>query len=283
MLLRRLARRKTSLIAFLFLILVVLIAIGAPLIVRGNLDDQNLGQRLKPPGFHDDSGKVYTLGTDQLGRDLVPRLIYGARVSLLVGLSSVTLGGGIGLVLGLISGFYGGKVDAFIMRIADIQLAFPFLLLALALVSILGPSLLNVILVLSLTSWISYAKVIRGAVLSVRNREFVEAARALGATGGRIIRQHVLPNVFSSFLVIASCEAAALIIAESSLSYLGLGVPTSVPTWGGMLADGREYITDAWWIALVPGLTLMATALSFNILGDGARDALDPTQRNNRK
>jgi peptide/nickel transport system permease protein len=282
MLLRRLARRKTSLIAFLFLILVALIAILAPVIAPGNLDDQNLGQRLKPPGFHDDSGRVYSLGTDQLGRDLVPRLIYGARVSLLVGLSSVTVGGGIGLVLGLISGFYGGKVDAFIMRIADVQLAFPFLLLALALVSILGPSLLNVILVLSLTSWISYAKVIRGAVLSVRNREFVEAARALGATGGRIIRQHVLPNVFSSFLVIASCEAAALIIAESSLSYLGLGVPTSVPTWGGMLADGREYITDAWWIALVPGLTLMVTALSFNILGDGARDALDPTQRNNR-
>jgi peptide/nickel transport system permease protein len=282
MLLRRLARRKTSLIAFFFLILIALIATLAPVIAPGNLDDQNLGQRLKPPGFHDDAGKVYTLGTDQLGRDLLPRLIYGARVSLLVGLSSVTVGGGIGLVLGLISGFYGGKVDAFIMRVADVQLAFPFLLLALALVSILGPSLFNVILVLSLTSWISYAKVIRGAVLSVRNREFVEAARALGATGGRIIRQHVLPNVFSSFLVIASCEAAALIIAESSLSYLGLGVPTSVPTWGGMLADGREYITDAWWIALVPGLTLMATALSFNILGDGARDALDPTQRNNR-
>jgi peptide/nickel transport system permease protein len=192
----------------------------------------------------------------------------------------VVVGGGIGLLIGLASGFFGGRVDVWLMRLADIQLAFPFLLLALALVSILGPGLFNVILVLALTSWISYAKVIRGAVLSVRNREFVEAGRALGASSTRIILRHIMPNVFSSFLVVASFQAAAMIIAESSLSYLGLGVPTSVPTWGGMLADGREYITDAWWIAMVPGIALMVTALSFNLLGDGLRDALDPALKN---
>lgn len=280
--LRRLARRKSSFVAFLVLILIMLTALFAPVIAPGDLDDQDLSQRLKPPGFRGEAGKVYLIGTDHLGRDLLPRLIHGSRVSLLVGLASVVVGGGVGLALGLIAGTYGGRLDTWIMRVADVQLAFPFLLLALALVSILGPGLMNVILVLSLTSWISYAKVIRGAVLSVRNREYVEAGRALGATTAWIIWRHILPNVFSSFLVIASFQAASNIIAESSLSYLGLGVPTTVPTWGGMLADGREYITDAWWIALIPGLTLMVTALSFNMLGDGARDALDPTLKNIR-
>jgi peptide/nickel transport system permease protein len=170
-------------------------------------------------------------------------------------------------------------VDSVIQRVADMQLAFPFFLLAMAFVSILGPGLFNVIVVLSITSWISYAKVIRGATLAVRNREFVEASRAIGATNLRIMRNDILPNVFSPFLVLASFQAAALIIAEASLSFLGFGVPAAMPTWGGMLADGREYVADAWWIALIPGLALMITALSFNLLGDGLRDALDPTQR----
>ena len=278
--LRRLARRKMSVFGFFFLACVVVVALLAPVIAPGNRDDQNLMQRLKPPGWKDDAGHVFILGTDQLGRDVLPRLIYGSRVSLMVGGAAVVAGGGIGLLAGLVSGYFGGKLDAVIMRIADIQLAFPFLLLAMAMVSILGPGLLNVIIVLALTSWISYAKVVRATTLGVRSRDFVQAGRALGATDLRIIFKHVLPNVFSSFLVIASFEAASMIIAESALSYLGLGVSTGIPTWGGMLADGREYITDAWWICLIPGVALMLTALSLNLLGDGLRDALDPTQRN---
>jgi peptide/nickel transport system permease protein len=169
------------------------------------------------------------------------------------------------------------------MRFTDMQLAFPFLLLALALVSILGPGIFNVILVLALTSWIHYAKVIRGDVLQIRNREYIQAAVALGIPNRRIILRHILPNVFSSFLVVASFQVAALIIAESSLSYLGLGVPTSVPTWGSMLADGREYVTDAWWLSVLPGLGIMLAALSFNVLGDGLRDIMDPTQRSSKR
>lgn len=282
-LLRALIRKPPTAIAAAILLLLILAALFAPFIAPGDIDAQELGRRLKPPGWTDESGAIYWAGTDHLGRDIALRLIHGARISLLVGALAVVIGGGLGLTLGLIAGFYGGKVDAAIMRFTDMQLAFPFLLLALALVTILGPGIFNVILVLSITSWINYAKVIRGDVLQVRNQEYVQAAVALGLPTARVILRHVLPNVLSSFLVIASFQVAALIIAESSLSYLGLGVPINVPTWGGMLADGREYVTDAWWLSVLPGVAIMLAALSFNILGDGLRDLMDPTQRTSRR
>jgi peptide/nickel transport system permease protein len=273
---RRLTRRQASLVALVILVAVTVAALLGPSLTPGDPHGQHLGSRLKEPGWADDDGVHHWLGTDQLGRDVLARLVAGSRLSLLVGLAAVAGGGLLGLGLGLVSGYFGGRMDAVIMRLADIQLAFPFLLVALALVSILGPSLWNIILVLSLTSWINYAKVVRGEVLGVRKREYVEAVRTIGASPWRIIARHILPNVLSPFLVIASFQVAALIIAESSLSYLGLGVPTGTPTWGGMLADGREYVADAWWVAIFPGLAIMLTALSFNLLGDGIRDALDP-------
>jgi len=282
-LLRALLRKPPTAIASLILLLLVMVALLAPILAPGDIDAQDLGRRLKPPGWSDEAGEIYWAGTDHLGRDIALRLIHGSRISLLVGMLAVVFGGGFGLTLGLIAGFYGGKVDAAIMRFTDMQLAFPFLLLALALVTILGPGIANVILVLSLTSWINYAKVIRGDVLQVRHQEYIQAAVALGLPTGRILLRHVLPNVLSSFLVVASFQVAALIIAESSLSYLGLGVPIDTPTWGGMLADGREYVSDAWWLSVLPGVAIMLAALSFNILGDGLRDLMDPTLRTSRR
>jgi len=273
--------RARPMFAFATFVLITLIvtALLAPWLTHGSVEAQSLSSRLKPPGWVDASGRTYLVGTDHLGRDVLARLIYGSRLSLAVGILAVAFGGTVGLVLGLISGYYGGKVDVAIMRFTDMQLAFPFMLLALALVTILGPSVMNVILVLAITSWIVYAKVVRGDVLQLRNREFIEAARVLGIPDRRIIFRHILPNIFSSFLVVASFQVAALIIAESSLSFLGLGVPSNIPTWGTMLADGREYVRDAWWMSVFPGVAIMLAALSFNLLGDGLRDLLDPTMR----
>ncbi len=276
--------RARPMFAFAILVLAILVttALLAPWLTQGRGEAQNLFARLKPPGWADPKGVVHLAGTDHLGRDVFARLIQGSRLSLAVGTLAVVFGGSVGLVLGLISGYYGGRVDAVIMRFTDMQLAFPFMLLALALVTILGPSVTNVILVLAITSWITYAKVVRGDVLQLRKREFIEAARVLGIPDRRIIFRHILPNVFSSFLVVASFQVAALIIAESSLSFLGLGVPSSIPTWGSMLADGREYVRDAWWLSVFPGVGIMLAALSFNLLGDGLRDLLDPTMRASR-
>jgi peptide/nickel transport system permease protein len=280
---RAIAKRPVTLVACLVLLALALIAIFAPVLAPGDIDAQDLGRRLKPPLWADGDGVRYFAGTDHLGRDIAARLIHGSRISLMVGILAVAFGGVFGLTLGLFAGFYGGRLDSLIMRFTDMQLAFPFLLLALALVAILGQSVTNVILVLALTSWIHYAKVIRGDVLQIRNREYIQAAIALGIPTWQVILRHVLPNVFSSFLVVASFQVANVIIAESSLSYLGLGVPTSVPTWGSMLADGREYVTDAWWLSVFPGVAIMLAALSFNLLGDGLRDVLDPTQRTSRR
>lgn len=278
-----LRHRPMFVLALVVLLLLVLAAVLAPLIVSGNIETQNIFNRLKPPLWVDAKGAMHLAGTDHLGRDVFGRLIYGSRISLLVGIVAVAFGGSVGLLLGLLAGYYGGFLDSAIMRFTDMQLAFPFLLLALALVTILGPSIFNVILVLALTSWINYAKVVRGDVLQLRGREFVQAARVLGIPRYRIIFRHILPNVMSSFLVVASFQVAALIIAESSLSFLGLGVPNSIPTWGTMLADGREYVRDAWWLAVFPGVAIMLAALSFNIIGDGLRDLLDPTIRSSAR
>ncbi|QOK29892.1 ABC transporter permease (plasmid) [Cytobacillus oceanisediminis] len=273
---KQLCRRKTALVGLCFLVFVIVAAFFAPLLVPMDPLNQDITSRLKPPGWTNADGETHLLGTDQLGRDVLSRIIYGSRVSIMVAVGAVAIGGTIGLIVGLVSGYSGGWIDSVLMRLVDMQLAFPFLLLALTMVAILGPSIMNVVLVLSITSWISYAKIVRSSVLSVKYLEYVEAAKAAGTSQIEILFRHIFPNVISPFIVVASFQVATLIIAESSLSFLGLGVPASQPTWGSMLADGREYMTDAWWIAIYPGIMLMLVAMSANLFGDGLRDALDP-------
>ena len=231
---------------------------------------------LKPPGFTDVNGNFYLLGTDQQGRDVLSRVIWGSRVSLIVGIAAVFLSGCIGVTLGMIAGFFGGIVDTIISRIIDSALSIPFILLALSMVAILGPSLQNVILAIAVRTWIVYARVIRGTVLSVKENEFVLGARAVGSGTTRIMFRHILPNVLSPAIVIGTLYLGRMIIIESALSFLGVGVPPPTPTWGGMLAHGREFLETAWWIAFFPGVILMITVLSVNLLGDWLRDELNP-------
>lgn len=239
----------------------------------------NVRNRLQPPLWADLQGKIHLLGTDPLGRDIASRLIYGTRVSLMVGLASVIIGGFLGLVLGLISGYYGGLLDDIIMRLGDIQLAFPSILLYVAVLAVMGSSVLNIIIVLGFTGWIQYARIIRGQVMSLRETEFVLAARAIGANNFIILTRHILSHTLSPLIVIASFAVANNILIESSLSFLGLGVPPAIPSWGMMLAEGREYIRQAWWPVTFPGLAIMVTILSINLLGDALRDYLDPRVR----
>lgn len=216
------------------------------------------------------------LGTDNLGRDILSRTIYGARVSLVVGVAAALLAGSIGVLLGLLAGYLGGWCDALVGRLADIQQAIPFLILAIAVAVILGPSLTNVVLVLAVTAWVNYFRVVRAEVLTVRESLLVDAARTLGASGPRIVLRHVLPNVSASIIVIASLMVANMIIFEASLSFLGLGVPPPTPTWGRMVYDGVQYVDSAWWLSLFPGLAIVLTVLAINLVGDWLRDALDP-------
>jgi peptide/nickel transport system permease protein len=274
--LRRLIRRRTALFGLVVFAAVVLAALLAPLLAPYDPLVQDIGQRLKPPGWVGPQGRAHWLGTDHLGRDILGRILYGARIALVVGLAAVAIAGTLGLVIGLVSGYFGGWVDDLFMRLADIQLAFPFILLALAVIGVLGPSLRNIIAVVGVSGWVVYARIVRGEVLSLREREFVQAARAVGSPPGRVIVRHVVPNAFTPWLVIATLDMARVIIVESALSFLGLGVPPPTPTWGAMLADGRVYMSTAWWLATFPGLAILVTVLGINLLGDGLRDTLDP-------
>ncbi|HXD97839.1 MAG TPA: ABC transporter permease [Candidatus Acidoferrum sp.] len=275
--LRRLAARRTALFGLVVVAIVVLTAVAAPLLSPFDPIEQDLGdRRLKEPGFRDAAGALHPLGTDHLGRDLMARVIYGARPALLVGFAAVAISGLIGMAAGLVSGYFGGRMDDLLMRLADIQLAFPFILLAIAVIGVLGPSLKTIIVVIGVSSWVVYARIVRGAVLTLREREFVQAALALGGGDGRVLLHHILPNVFTPWLVVATLDMARVIVIESALSFLGLGVQPPAPTWGGMLADGRVYISTAWWLATFPGLAILVTVLGINLFGDGLRDTLDP-------
>ena len=275
-LLRRLIRRRTALFGLAVVAGVVLTALFAPVLSPFDPLEQEISQRLKEPGWQDARGRVHALGTDHLGRDILARIIYGSRIALMVGLSAVLISGVLGMAIGLCAGYFGGRVDDFFMRLADIQLAFPFILLAIAVIGVLGPSLRNIIVVIGVSSWVVYARVVRGEVLSIREREFVQAAIALGSLDGRILLRHVLPNAFTPWLVVATLDMARVIVIESALSFLGLGVQPPTPTWGGMLADGRVYLSTAWWLATFPGLAILITVLGINLFGDGLRDTLDP-------
>jgi peptide/nickel transport system permease protein len=272
----RLARRRTALFGVVVVALVLATALSAPWLSPFDHLAQDIGNRLKPPGWRDATGALHPLGTDHLGRDLLARVIFGAQPALLVASAAVLISGMLGMAAGLLGGYFGGRVDDVLMRLADVQLAFPFILLAIAVIGVLGPSLPTIIVVIGVSSWVVYARVVRGAVLTLREREFVQAAHALGGGDGRIVVRHILPNAFAPWLVVATLDMARVIVIESALSFLGLGVQPPAPTWGGMLADGRVYITTAWWLATFPGLAILVTVLGINLFGDGLRDTLDP-------
>jgi peptide/nickel transport system permease protein len=275
--LARSIRRYGKLIFGAALVLAVIaVAALAPVLSRHDPNRVNLMARLTPPAWEAEGNAKNLLGTDQLGRDLLTRIMYGARISLAVGVISVLTSCLLGTLLGVIAGYHGGRLDSLIMRLTDIQMALPFILLALLVVAMLGPSLTNVIVVFTVTAWYVYARVARASALSIRENQYVEAARALGAADFRILLRHVLPFLISPLVVTSSFEAARIITTEAALGFLGLGVPPPHASWGNMLSDGREYIQDAWWISTFPGLALLVAVLGINILGDALRDILDP-------
>jgi ABC-type dipeptide/oligopeptide/nickel transport system permease subunit len=236
----------------------------------------DIRHRLAPPAWMAGGSADHLLGTDQVGRDLLSRVIYGGRVSLVIGVSAVFISASIGVLLGLAAGYFGGRSDWAIMTLVNVMLTFPFVLFALAIIAVLGPSLLNMIIVLGVADWPLYARVIRAETLSIREREFVVAGRALGMSHARVIFRQILPNLMSAIVVIATLQVARVIILESFLSFLGLGIQPPTPAWGNMLGEGRVYMLNSWWIAAFPGLAIFATTLVINLMGNALRDWLDP-------
>jgi peptide/nickel transport system permease protein len=253
----------------------MVVAIGASVIAPHNPYTQNLDQRLLPPVWADGTF-THVLGTDQLGRDLLSRLMFGAQVSLAVGVASVLIAGIIGVLAGIVAGFYGGLVDEVLMRLADLRLALPFILLVIAVIAVFGPGLYKIVVILGLTGWVLYARVVRAEVLSLKERDFIVAARGLGASDSWVMLRHILPNTIASAVVLGSLELAQMVVAESALSFLGLGVQLPTPSWGNMLGESRDYILSNWWLATFPGIAIALTAVSANLVGDWLRDLLDP-------
>ena len=277
---RVMVEARWPVLAMVILLATAIAAAFGPALAPFDPNRQNLILRLADPMSSGPDGSVFWLGSDVLGRDVLTRLLYGARVSLLVGIAAIGVGGTIGIVAGLLSGYFGGWVDDLIMRLGDIQLAFPFILLAIMFLVVLGSGIWNLILVLGVGQWVTYARIVRADTLSLREKEFVEAARALGDSTTSIIFRTILPNILAPLTVIASFNVASVILSEAALSFLGLGVPPSVPTWGSMLAESRDtLVANKWWLAVFPGVAIVLTVLSFNILGDWLRDFLDPRLR----
>ncbi len=277
---RVMVEARWPVLAMVILLATAIAAAFGPALAPFDPNRQNLVLRLADPMSSGPDGSVFWLGSDVLGRDVLTRLLYGARVSLLVGIAAIGVGGTIGIVAGLLSGYFGGWVDDLIMRLGDIQLAFPFILLAIMFLVVLGSGIWNLILVLGVGQWVTYARIVRADTLSLREKEFVEAARALGDSTTSIIFRTILPNILAPLTVIASFNVASVILSEAALSFLGLGVPPSVPTWGSMLAESRDtLVANKWWLAVFPGVAIVLTVLSFNILGDWLRDFLDPRLR----
>jgi peptide/nickel transport system permease protein len=265
--------------AIAFVAVLLLTAAAAPLIAPQDPERQSLRMRLKAPTMDGADGRAHLLGTDHLGRDVLSRVIFGSRVSLLIGFAAVAVGSLVGATLGIVAGYRGGWLDTVIMTVADAQLAFPFILLAIGIIAVLGPSFPTLVVVVGLSGWMTYARVLRAQVLVLRSREFVDAIHGLGGSAVRIILRHILPNVMGSLVVIATLELARAIVLEATLSFLGLGVQPPIPAWGGMIYEGREYLDSAWWISISPGVVLMLTSLVVSRLGDWLRDVLDPTLR----
>ena len=264
----------------ILLFLVVIPAVFAPWVAPHEPFQGNLSNRLTPPVWQAGGTMEHILGTDKLGRDMLSRIIYGARISLTVSLIAIFVGGIIGTVLGLISGYFGGRTDAVIMRLVDISLALPTILLALVLVAVVGPSFGTVITVLVVLLWARYARLVRGETLAIKELDFIARARVAGASAPRIMLKYIYPNVVNSLIVLATLQVGYVILFESSLSFLGAGLPRAEPAWGVMVADGRELIVTAWWVSMFPGIAIMLTVLALNLLGDWLRDHLDPKLRN---
>ena len=280
-LLRALVRERLCLAAAIFLVVIVSGAVAANVLVGLGLSDPHLPNiilRNSPPGFARD-GSFHILGTDQLGRDMLSRILFGARVSLSVGLATVVISGIIGVLVGLLAGFYRGKVDDLLMRLVDVQTGFPSLLLALVVLYSAGPGFQNVILVLALTRWMVIARVTRAMTLSLREAPFIEAGKVLGASDRRLMFGHLLPNMISPILVLCTLEFARAMLSEAALSFLGVGIQPPEASWGLMLSQGREYITTAWWLVALPGLAIVLTTLSVNLLAIWLRGITDPVQR----
>ncbi|WP_353476152.1 ABC transporter permease (plasmid) [Salipiger sp. H15] len=276
--LRRFLESRLAGLGLLLLVAIILCALFAAVLAPYDPQAQNILMRLKPPMWEGRDG-LHLLGTDALGRDILSRLLYGARISLLVGAASVVIAGLLGVAMGLLAGYEPRIAGRVLMAVTDVQLAIPFLVLALAVAAVVGSSLFNIIVILGLTNWVQYTRVVRAEALALREREFVQAAQTLGLGATRILLRHLLPNVMSTVIVISSLLVAKMILFESSLSFLGLGVPNSTPTWGTMIADGRDYISHAWWVATFPGIAIFVTVIAINLVGDRLRDMLDPRLR----
>jgi len=277
----RVARRTRRLVAAGagFVLLLGLVAVAAPWLSPHDPVRQSLRARLAAPTLEGTDGRAHPLGTDHLGRDVLSRTLYGARVSLLVGFAAVAVGSVVGGALGILAGYRGGWTDSVVMTVADAQLAFPFVLLAIGIIGVLGPSFPTLVAVIGLSGWVDYARVLRSQVLVLRSREFVDAILALGGAVPRIVVRHILPNVLSTLVVIATLQLARAIVLEATLSFLGLGIQPPTPSWGGMIQEGREYLDSAWWISIFPGCLLLLTSLVVSRSGDWLRDLLDPTLR----
>src|ERR671919_1428461 len=275
----RQARRYPLVSLSLLTFVLVVPAVLAPQVSPYDPLKGSLAKRLKPPVWQDGGTADHLLGTDKLGRDILSRIIYGARVSLAVSMVAIFVGGTLGTALGLISGYFGGRVDALLMRLVDISLSLPTILLALVLVAAVGPSFGTVIIVLVVLLWARYARLVRGETLSIKERDFIARARVAGASHVRIMTRYLFPNVVNSLLVLATLQVGYVILLESALSFLGAGLPRPLPAWGLMIADGRELIVTAWWVSMFPGLAIMLTVLALNLLGDWLRDHFDPKLR----
>ena len=271
----RFLQSKTAALGLAVVTLVVFMALFAGVVAPYDPNAINITERLAKP-FSEVNGQFHLFGTDALGRDIFSRIVYGSRVSLLIGVCAVLVGGCFGTLMGILSGYKGGFWDNLIMRVADVQLAIPFLILALAVIAVLGNGLVKVILVIGITSWMNYARTIRSEVMSLKHQDYILMAKAMGVPEWKILLRHVLPNVSSTAIVLCALQVARVILFEASLSFLGLGVPPDITTWGAMISDGRNYINNAWWIATIPGLAIFFTVIAINLVGNRIRDLLDP-------
>jgi peptide/nickel transport system permease protein len=271
--------RRAPWIPIAIISVMVVMAVFAPLLAPHSPIDQTLRDRLLPPVWMEGGSMKYILGTDAFGRDILSRLIYGARVSLMVALLALTVGGGVGLVIGIVAGYVGGVVENVLMRLVDAAFTFPAILFALLLAVTLGQGMDTLVIAISLLLWASFARVIRGEVLALKQRDFVALARVRGCSAGRIMLTHILPNVLNTFMVLVTLNIGVVIIAEASLSFLGAGIPPPTPSWGLMVSEGRGRISDAWWVSLIPGTAITLLVLSVNLFGDWLRDRLDPRLR----
>jgi peptide/nickel transport system permease protein len=265
--------------AFVIITVMMAVAVFAPLIAPHSPTEQSLPDKLKPPAWQEGGSAKHLLGTDLLGRDLLSRLVYGARVSLTVAAFALLSGGLIGLAVGIIAGYLGGRVDSILMRVVDATLTFPTILIALLLAVSLGAGLRTIVIAITVIIWARFARVVRGEVLGVRARDFVSLARVHGCSSLRIMLVHIVPNVMNTFMVLLTLHIGFVIIVEASLSFLGAGIPPPTPSWGQMVADGRSHIASAWWLAVLPGAAIMLVVLAFNLFGDWLRDWLDPRLR----